>query len=316
MQQRNILNQADLQVEVILPTFNGSRYISLQIESIANQTTMPHRLHVWDDCSTDSTREVLREMALKYGPWLCVYHGEENIGCSAVLNKLISLSSGSYVALCDQDDVWQPYHIEHSLDALQSMESYYGKTIPLLVHSDPSLIDANGRIIADSFWEYSDINPDNTSLTNLSFFNVVTGCTCLLNKALVAKAFPVPECALVHDWWIALVASNTGRIIGSRDHSVLYRQHSSNLVGAKKSGLSRWLRTLFKLPNCSDHLDKLASQQEYLLSVFSTGLTSNSRISCILDYSLRKRLSLLGICSESGWTRSIVLWLAIVLYRK
>lgn len=302
-------------IEVVLPAFNGAGYIHHQIESVFNQSIRPARLLVWDDCSLDHTRVVLDKLACKYGSWLCIYQGDKNIGCSEALNRLVAMTSAPYIALCDQDDIWEREHLEFSLMLMQSINCRYGSLLPLLVHSDPSLIDANGKSISNSFWKFSDIRPDNTSFAYLSFFNIVTGCTCLLNRALVSRAFPIPDCALVHDWWIALVASQTGKIRYSRVHTVLYRQHSSNLIGAKRSGLLMWFRSISRFRSSSTFLNKLALQQETFLRLHRVQSSSYWHILDILSSSFAQRLCLFGICIKSGWRRSLSLWLSFVLYK-
>src|SRR6185295_11501211 len=75
-------------------------------------------------------------------------------------------------------------------------------------------------------------DPAHHPFERLLMQNVVTGSTCLMNRALIDLAFPIPGEALMHDWWVALVANVTGQI-GYIDHAtVLYRQHAANVIGA------------------------------------------------------------------------------------
>ena len=63
--------------------------------------------------------------------------------------------------------------------------------------------------------------------------NVVTGCTCLLNRALMSRALPLPDSVLMHDHWLALVAAASGRLMALPRPTVSYRQHGGNEVGAR-----------------------------------------------------------------------------------
>ena len=67
--------------------------------------------------------------------------------------------------------------------------------------------------IRDSFWKYQYINPDKMKdIRCLLLQNFVTGCTILMNRALIDKIPPIPEKAIVFDWWIALLAQQIGKI--------------------------------------------------------------------------------------------------------
>ena len=55
------------------------------------------------------------------------------------------------------------------------------------------------------------LRPDLSSLSAQLLSNTLTGCTSLMNRALLEKALPVPPEAIMHDWWLSLVASALGR---------------------------------------------------------------------------------------------------------
>jgi hypothetical protein len=77
--------------------------------------------------------------------------------------------------------------------------------------------------------------------------NNITGCTMIINKALRDITLPIPEGVMMHDWWIALVASSFGVIDHLPQTTVLYRQHGSNVEGAKKwNPLLKALGVLYK----------------------------------------------------------------------
>lgn len=64
--------------------------------------------------------------------------------------------------------------------------------------------------------------------------NFVTGCASIFNRCLRKVAAPIPAAALVHDWWVALVAAALGRIDCLPEATVLYRQHGRNQIGARR----------------------------------------------------------------------------------
>ena len=245
-----------LVIEVVLPTFNGAAYLAEQVASIHQQTLRPQRLLVRDDGSSDGTQALLAELQQNYGAWLHLLPSENNLGCSANVNRLLEATEAPYVALADQDDVWLPHKLEASLALLQQMERRHGIEQPLLVHSDLTLIDVDGHALGCTYLQRQRLDPLRASPEHLLFTNVVTGCTVLLNRALLNQALPIPSEALMHDWWLALVASHQGQITFLSDPTVLYRQHGANVLGAQGLGLSYWLQRAKRLladPSAGGH---------------------------------------------------------------
>jgi hypothetical protein len=223
-------------IEVVLPTYNGALYLEAQLVSIHGQTLPPVRVLLRDDGSSDPTQELISKLQQRYGSWLQVLPSDGNLGCTANVNRLLQATTAPYVALADQDDLWLPDKLERSIRLLQRLEQRSGADVPLLVHSDLELVDHEGRRLGSRYWCRQRLDPDRTVLIDLALTNVVTGCTVLLNRPLLNLALPIPPEALVHDWWLALVASARGCIGVLRSPSVLYRQHHANVVGARGTG--------------------------------------------------------------------------------
>lgn len=227
-------------IEVVLPTYNGVLYLEAQIDSIYNQTVRPERLLLRDDGSSDGTQELISELQNCYGAWLHVLPADGKLGCIANVNQLLEATTGLYVALADQDDLWMPEKLERSLVLMKQLEACHGTSTPLLVHSDLELVDKDGAPLGFSYLKRQRLNPLRTAPVDLALTNVVTGCTVLVNRALLEKALPIPTKALMHDWWLALVASVFGRIELLPRPTVQYRQHGANLLGAQGLGRRYW----------------------------------------------------------------------------
>ena len=245
-----------LVIEVVLPTFNGAAYLAEQVASIHQQTLRPQRLLVRDDGSSDGTQALLAELQQNYGAWFHLLPSEKNLGCSANVDCLLEASRAPYVALADQDDIWLPEKLAQSLALLQRLELQRGVHRPLLVHSDLELMAADGDRLGSTYVQHQRLDPRRTAPEALALTNVVTGCTVTVNRALLNQALPIPAEALMHDWWLALVASHLGQITFLSDPTVLYRQHGANVLGAQGLGLSYWLQRVKRLladPSAGGH---------------------------------------------------------------
>ncbi len=221
-------------LSVALCTFNGVKYLRQQLKSIFNQTRLPDEIFICDDASTDLTVDVAKALVSESQCPIKITENKSQLGVIANYAKVISMCSGDYVALCDQDDIWLPEKLAISLEKIKQAEKLYGTNIPLLVYSDLSVIDEVGEVIAPSFMKLRRLRPEPAELLKtLLAQNYVTGCTCLINRFLIEAALPIPESAVMHDWWLSLVAAATGKIIYIPAPTVQYRKHGNNVIGAK-----------------------------------------------------------------------------------
>ena len=149
--------------------------------------------------------------------------------------KLLEYADTEYIMFSDQDDVWLPNKIELTLNAMKAAEQVYPDK-PILIHTDLQVMDSELNTIANSMWSYQKLFPEaGDDLNRIMAQNVVTGCTVMINKKARAVSIPVPDEAIMYDWWLALNVCRHGKIIYVSIPSVLYRQHSRNRLGAQKA---------------------------------------------------------------------------------
>lgn len=222
-------------VDILMATYNGEEFISEQIESIINQTHNNWRLIIKDDGSEDDTAITVKEYTRRFPEKISLVDDiGNNLGACQNFARLMEYSKSDYIMFCDQDDVWLPDKIGITLQKILEMERSYGKNTPLLVYTDLKVADNDLNIIANSFWQYQKLDPETgQALNRLLVQNVVTGCTMIINNALKKLSMPIPQDAIMHDWWITLVAASFGKIGYVDDSTVLYRQHDKNDIGAK-----------------------------------------------------------------------------------
>ncbi len=220
-------------IDILLAAYNGERYIGEQIESILGQTYQDWFLYIKDDCSTDGTLNIALKYEKKYSEKIRVIRAQKPSG-SARNNffSMIGLAGSSYIMTCDQDDVWLPDKIETTYRAMKEAESK-DSHVPVLVHTDLKVTDDDLNIISPSLFKMQDLDCRRDRLNNLLTQNIVTGCTVMINRSLAEYIKQVPRQAVMHDWWMALIASALGKIVFIDKSTVLYRQHKGNQVGAK-----------------------------------------------------------------------------------
>lgn len=219
------------ELSIALCTHNGAEFLDRQLGSLLRQTLVPSELVVCDDASADSSLTMVYNY-LKNAPFpVKVNRNSQPLGVVANYSQAISLCSGRYIALCDQDDIWFPEKLKHTMQRMKEAEKKYGNSVPLLVHTDLTVIDNAENITASSFFGLRKLKPFyRDPLKTLLFQNFVTGCTVLINRPLVEAALPVPDGAIMHDWWLALIAAARGNIIFIPQSTVYYRRHDNNVM--------------------------------------------------------------------------------------
>lgn len=230
------------QVDILLATYQGSRYLQEQIESILHQN-YPY-IHLWirDDRSSDSTQTLLERFAYFYPDRISIIPSHQRKGIRGNFSELMGYSKANYIMFADQDDKWLPNKIDLSLKAMKKLEVAHGDKVPLLIHTDLKVVKADLSIISESFWKYACLDPNQMSMNYLLTQNRLTGCTMLMNRPLLEIAVPIPDDSLMHDWWVALAAGAFGYIGYVNEPTMLYRQHNSNDTGAKKYGIANYVK--------------------------------------------------------------------------
>lgn len=241
-------NVAATGVSVALCTFNGALYLREQLDSLLRQTSRPTELVLSDDGSSDASVNIVTEFARAVGMRLVVAPTHTQLGVAQNFGLALSLCSRQYVALSDQDDVWLPDKLATALAAMHEGEARYGTSCPLLVHSDLTVVSADLRPISSSFMRSEGLcNPSpHDALTILLTQNFATGCTMLVNRPLLECALPIPKEAVVHDWWLALVAASCGHVLYVDQPTIMYRQHESNAIGMHTITTAASLKRILK----------------------------------------------------------------------
>ena len=110
------------EISVIMSVYNGETYLKEAIESVIGQTLKNWELIIINDCSTDSTSEILAGFALS-DERIKVHTNEVNLKLPTSLNKAISLSSGKYIARMDADDICLPERLEKQFKFMEENRS-------------------------------------------------------------------------------------------------------------------------------------------------------------------------------------------------
>ena len=106
--------------------------------------------------------------------------------------------------------------------------------LPTLLASDLDLVGSQGeKLSSKTFWKIQNIPQDGPiEIMDLCSRNFFPGCSMCVDSELLSKALPIPDGAIMHDWWLALIAAAVGQIDRVRPPMTKYRQHHRNYIGA------------------------------------------------------------------------------------
>ncbi len=255
-------------IAILLSTCNGAEWLPALLDSIHRQTHADWQLLVRDDGSADATQRVLTVAASRDRRILPLRDWAGTQGSAGSFDLLMRHAADTparYFACADQDDVWLPHKLERQLASLRELEAQRGPDVPLLVHTDLCVVDADRCEIHPLLTRYlghgrSCQSP--SALRPLLAHNFVTGCATLFNRPLLEIACPLPDEAAGHDWWLALCAAATGHIRYLPEATVQYRLHDGNAKGRIGSRLRirRWLRAHRHLAVGADQARALAER--------------------------------------------------------
>ncbi len=220
-------------VDILLATHNSEKYLGELLDSLLSQTYKDIKITISDDASSDKTMDILQSYANENKNITILESSPPKGGAKENFFELIRHADAEYVMFADHDDIWQPDKVDDTLRVMLEMEKSAGKQTPVLVHTDLIVVDEALCTIAPSMMHAQKLNPDFMGLNKMLSQNNVTGCTAMANRALIGMVrYTDIGPVVMHDWWLALIASAFGKIGFLDKPTIQYRQHPENQIGA------------------------------------------------------------------------------------
>ena len=230
---------------VLLTTFNGSQWVSEQIDSVLNQKNVLVTIAISDDMSTDTTLSVINR---RYSSDVRVQKVLSDIGFGSAgknflrLIRSVDLGEHVFFAFSDQDDIWNNSKLERAILSLKdSSASGYSSSVNAfwpdgkekILHQSPNVTCAD--------YLFEGAGQGCTFVLTADFFRKVQKF-CIENEEITKKFY-------YHDWLVYLLSRCWGEEWFFDDRPGMnYRQHSDNDTGAR-SGYSSFLRRVNLIAN-------------------------------------------------------------------
>ncbi|RJL38792.1 glycosyltransferase family 2 protein [Pectobacterium carotovorum] len=232
-----------MNVDVVVATYNGEKYIRQQLESILQQTHHDFRVLIRDDGSSDNTVKIIKEISASDPRVFFIEDSLVSNGVGENFKKLLSHCSAEYVFLADQDDVWYRNKIELMIEF---SKKHFLSNLPCIAYSP-------GDIVDDSLHKTGAITDKQLSIVNIKDMlysnGGVQGCAMVINKALYTRALRYDFFWHMHDQVLSLYATIFGKIFYLSKTSFMYRQHNNNVKGFNEKNKMFLLCKYFKKNN-------------------------------------------------------------------
>lgn len=207
-------------VSVALATYNGEKYIRVQMDSILSNLELEDEIIVSDDGSSDQTLSIIRSFNDQR---IKIIHGP---GCGLVQNfaNAVANCSGDIIFLCDQDDIWYA-------NKVKKVCAIFERTDYVLIEHDAKVTDESGNIIYPSFFAYRKVR---TGVMKNIIRNTYHGCLIAFKSELKEQILPFPNKGCLHDQWIGIIAELEGKTLFFEDVLMEYKRHENNASSFKR----------------------------------------------------------------------------------
>ena len=247
------------QIDILMSTSNGERYIDDQIQSILRQSYPYWRLLIRDDGSSDGTIVKLKRYTYQDARIQVIQDSHGNLGVTGNFGLLLEMATAPYIMFADQDDVWDSDKIATAVAAMTRQE----KETP----DEPILVFTNSMITnADMTYQYGPLYPSDLKYTLADFLfanSGYQGAAMLFNAKLRELVLPFPSELRVHDYYLSLVAHLQGMIVFVPQIKACYRRHAG-AINPNNVKLSDRIRSFLGGNPILSHLDMQNCIEQYV----------------------------------------------------
>lgn len=225
-------------ITVIMSTYNGSKFVEKQIESILTQKGVNLTLYVRDDGSKDDTVKILQVLAKKHNN--IIISPEQNVGWEhSFLIALKNAPKADFYAFSDQDDFWFDDKLS---SGIKFIEQSGIKSSPLMYHCNKISVDEDLKPYMHQIRRI----PHPLNRQNAMVQEYAQGCSMIINdtaRKLVCQNVPTERIA--HDFWIGLLCYFFGSVVYDINPHFYHILHVNN-ASAEGCLVKGWYKRLKK----------------------------------------------------------------------
>lgn len=291
-----------MNIEVLIATYNGEKYIKQQLESICSQSRKPDGILVTDGGSIDLTLDLCYKYLKDSGIGFRILETREQLNVAENFSKGIKNINGDIVFFSDQDDIWD-------VDKISVIEQEFVNRKCDIAFSDAYVVNSDiSQMYKKTLWDCIGFENNLRSccfssknkilLHRILKGNFVTGMCMAVTREFALKCLPIPK-GVLHDEWLAICGTLAGNICSVNKCLVKYRQHDHNVMGVNKNIKQRISESKYRynrLVGRKDWIGELIRREKYRTGItdqylYEYLLYLNARINGIRNFNILKLLN-------------------------
>jgi len=232
-------------ISIALCTCNGASFLAEQLDSLLEQTYLPFELVACDDASQDESFAILETFATRAPFQVRIYRNQQRLGINANFEQAIRMCEGNIIALCDQDDVWQPNKLALFADSFTTGKGW--------ICCNAEVCDRNLHSLGYTLWHRVNFKRTERKLARegrlfdvLIKHFVVAGASLAFKAQARDRLLPIPRDWL-YDAWLSAVLAATENVGIKETPLQHYRQHNDNALGAMRKSLRQDMQAALSL---------------------------------------------------------------------
>lgn len=243
-------------VSVAMTTYNGEKYVEKQIKSILNQSHSIDELIICDDCSSDETVKIIEQLS-NSDERIVLHVNNNNIGYISNFIQAISMTSGSYIFLADQDDLWEKNKVERMLEVLGELKAEVLCTNFQIIDSEDN--ENEHSYIVPDYIKNTTQNVKTVDFDTLIYGNVSQGCTYCFSERIKNILLDINNHDVIHDYQIMLIGAAFNKAYYLNEKLIKYRIHGENSIGFSEKRTLKHIKfgLPLKKPKVVKFLEKL-----------------------------------------------------------
>jgi len=250
------------EVSVIMPVYNGEKFLAEAIESVLNQTYHDLELIVVNDGSTDRSQEIIES----YSDPRVRNIIQTNKGLPIARNAGIEASNGKLITFLDCDDVYLPDSV------MRRIKYFEENTRCRFLYADSVLINENGRTLAKSTWQFQRVEPISGKCFRELFLKgtFLNTCSVMMRREILDQVGTFDRTfrhALDYDLWLRIAYHYSFDVL--KVPVVKYRRHSSNMSNRTANEDLYSALALLKAVKTLPDLDKVVGKREIRNRLYS-----------------------------------------------
>lgn len=204
-------------VSVVIPAYNAGSVIERAVLSVTSQNFPIHEILVYDDCSSDDTRDVLGDLASKH-QHLVLMFGETNHGAGHARMELLKRAKGEFIAFLDADDVWHDTKLQKQIELMERTGAH-------LTYTGSKIVSSDGRVLGERR------PPKSLSFSRLLLDNVISTSSAVVRNDLSGvREMPHIRRRQDYAYWIQLFQQNPNlKVLGLSEPLITYYRNEGSL---------------------------------------------------------------------------------------